>query len=67
MSDNEINGDLSKLAVVHTADMEWQASPSPSVWRKRLDLSGPVEAGRVTSVVRYDADSRFSHHPIPDG
>ncbi len=67
MSDHEINGDLSKLAVVHTADMEWQASPSPSVWRKRLDLSGPVEAGRVTSVVRYDADSRFQQHAHPDG
>ncbi len=67
MSDHEINGDLSKRAVVHTADVEWQASPSPSVWRKRLDLSGPVEAGRVTSVVRYDADSRFAQHPHPDG
>ncbi|MDJ0942499.1 MAG: cupin domain-containing protein [Kiloniellales bacterium] len=67
MSEHEINGDLSKLAVVHTADMEWQASPSPSVWRKRLDLSGPLEAGRVTSVVRYDADSRFAQHPHPDG
>jgi len=67
MSDHEINGDLTKLAVVHTADVEWQASPSPSVWRKRLDLSGPKEAGRVTSVVRYDVDSRFSQHPHPDG
>ena len=67
MSDHEINGDLSKFAVVHTADVEWQASPSPSVWRNRLDLSGPEEAGRVTSVVRYDADSRFRQHPHPEG
>ena len=67
MAEHEINGDLSKLAVVHTADMAWQASPSPSVWRKRLDLSGPAEAGRVTSVVRYGADSRFRQHPHPDG
>ncbi len=67
MAEHEINGDLSKLAVVHTAEVEWQASPSPSVWRKRLDLSGPEEAGRVTSVVRYDADSRFRQHPHPDG
>jgi anti-sigma factor ChrR (cupin superfamily) len=37
------------------------------VWRKRLDLAGPAEAGRVTSVVRYDAGSRFHEHPHPDG
>ena len=67
MAEHEVNGDLSKLAVVHTAEVDWQASPSPSVWRKRLDLSGPEEAGRVTSVVRYDADSRFRQHPHPDG
>ena len=67
MTDQDINGDLTKLAVVHTADVEWQRSPSASVWRKRLDLSGPAEAGRVTSVVRYDADSRFHSHPHPDG
>ena len=62
-----LNADFSAVATVHTAAMEWQASPSPTVWRKRLDLSGPAEAGRVTSVVRYDANSSFSEHPHPDG
>ena len=47
--------------------MDWQESPSPSVWRKRLEHSGPAEAGRVTSVVRYDADSEFPVHEHPDG
>lgn len=47
--------------------MDWQPSPSPTVWRKRLELSGPAEAGRVTSIVRYDPNSRFGAHPHPDG
>lgn len=62
-----LNADFTAFAVAHTAAMEWQESPSPTVWRKRLDLSGPAEAGRVTSVVRYDADSSFSSHEHPDG
>ena len=37
----------------HTSGMEWAASPSPSVWRKRVALEGPQESGRVTSVVRH--------------
>lgn len=67
MADSSLNANFHEIAVAHTAAMEWQASPSPTVWRKRLDLSGPAEAGRVTSVVRYDANSSFSSHPHPDG
>jgi hypothetical protein len=62
-----LNSDLTRSASADTAEMEWQASPSPTVWRKRLDRRGPAEAGRVTSVVRYDPESRFSAHPHPDG
>ena len=62
-----LNADFTEIAVAHTAAMEWQESPSPTVWRKRLDLSGPAEAGRVTSVVRYDPNSSFASHPHPDG
>jgi anti-sigma factor ChrR (cupin superfamily) len=47
--------------------MEWEPSPSRTVWRKRLELVGPAEAGRVTSVVRYLPDSSFHSHPHPDG
>lgn len=47
--------------------MNWQASPSPSVWRKRLDLVGSAESGRVTSVVRYDPSSAFPMHDHPEG
>ncbi|CAM9217242.1 unnamed protein product [Scytosiphon promiscuus] len=51
----------------HTNAMEWAPSPSPSVWRKRVALEGPHESGRVTSVVRYDANSKFNEHGHPDG
>ena len=53
--------------VLHTDDMEWTESPSATVHRKRLELRGPKEAGRVTSVVRYEPGSRFPRHPHPDG
>jgi len=46
--------------------MDWQASPSPSVWRKRLDLIDG-EYSRVTSVVRYAAESSFHTHGHPAG
>ena len=64
---DDLNGDRRQVAVMHTAEMDWQASPSAGVWRKRLERIGPQEAGVVTSVVRYDAGSRFSEHWHPDG
>ena len=66
MSD-AINGDLSVRAVVDTARMEWVSSPSGSVWRKRVHLVGPPESGQVTSVVRYEPQSRFPAHDHPEG
>jgi anti-sigma factor ChrR (cupin superfamily) len=53
--------------VVLGADLPWQASPAPRVWRKRLYHSGPAEAGTVTSIVRYDAGAQFPSHPHPEG
>ena len=52
---------------MHTTVMDWQASPSTGVWRKRLDLIGSVESGRVTSVVRYEPGSTFPTHCHPEG
>ena len=66
MSD-QLNGDLSVRAVAHTAEMEWTASPSGTVWRKRIHLVGPPESGQVTSVVRYESQSSFPSHDHPDG
>lgn len=65
--DENLNADLAKRAVMHAADMDWQASPSPSVWRKRFYRDGPTEAGIVTSVVRYDPGSEFPTHHHPGG
>jgi anti-sigma factor ChrR (cupin superfamily) len=65
--DQNLNADLAARAVMHAADMDWQPSPSPSVWRKRFYRDGPAEAGIVTSVVRYDAGSEFPTHHHPGG
>lgn len=62
-----LNSDLSVFARIDTNAVDWQPSPSPSVFRKRLDLAGDKEASRVTSVVRYAPDSAFHSHPHPDG
>jgi anti-sigma factor ChrR (cupin superfamily) len=62
-----INGDLSVRVAVDTAAMPWTASPSGTVWRKRVHLVGPAESGQVTSVVRYEPRSTFHAHEHPDG
>jgi len=65
MSDS-LNADFSRPVAMDTATMDWQPSPSPTVWRKRLDLVDG-EFSRVTSVVRYDPDSSFHSHGHPRG
>ncbi len=67
VSQGHINADYLESVVMRTTAMDWQESPSPKVSRKRLDLSGPREHGRVTSIVRYDRSSKFPPHPHPDG
>lgn len=67
MDSTAINGDLSVRVAVDTAAMEWTPSPSGTVRRKRVHLVGPVEAGQVTSVVRYEPGSTFHAHAHPDG
>jgi len=62
-----INGDLSVRAVADTSRMDWTPSPSASVWRKRMHRVGPAESGQLTSVVRYDPNSKFPVHDHPDG
>jgi anti-sigma factor ChrR (cupin superfamily) len=62
-----INGDLSLRVHVDTQSMDWQPSPSGTVWRKRVHRVGPPEAGQVTSVVRYEAGAAFPAHDHPGG
>ncbi len=64
---NMINGNLAIRAVVNTHSMEWTASPSGTVWRKRVHLVGAPESGQVTSIVRYQPDSSFPTHDHPQG
>jgi hypothetical protein len=59
--------DMSVLTVVRTREMAWQPSPSSTVWRKRLFLSGPVESGQVTSIVRFEPGASFHRHGHPQG
>ena len=62
-----IEAELRGIEIVHSDELPWEESPAPGVWRKRLERVGPAEAGRVTSVVRYEPQSRFASHPHPDG
>jgi anti-sigma factor ChrR (cupin superfamily) len=65
--DATLHGDLSARVVVDTTTLPWSASPSGTVWRKRLHLVGPAESGQVTSLVRYLENSHFHAHDHPDG
>jgi hypothetical protein len=67
MSNEQINADMSKLVSMDTNSMKWQESPSGTVWRKRLHLVGPSEAGQVTSLVMYEANADFHAHAHPGG
>lgn len=61
-----LNMQFDQPVVVRTAEMEWQPSPSAGVWRKPLEREA-AEHGRTTSLVRYDAGSKFSAHKHPKG
>lgn len=65
--DTPLNGDLDRRIAINTAELDWSASPSSSVWRKRVYRVGPAESGQVTSLVRYEPDSRFPPHEHPEG
>ena len=56
-----LNADFDQRVVVAPADTDWQPSPEPGVHRHRLDRVGD-EVARATSIVRYDAGSRFARH-----
>ena len=66
-STTALHGDLSVRVAVDTRRLQWSASPSPSVRRKRVHLVGPPEAGQVTSIVRYEPGSTFPAHDHPEG
>ena len=62
----ELNADFSKRVIIHSDDIEWQASPMPGVDRRMLDRIGD-EVARATSIVRYAPNSHFSAHTHTGG
>ncbi len=62
----ELNADFSKRVVVHSDQLEWNASPMPGVDRRMLDRIGD-EVARATSIVRYAPGSAFSAHTHTGG
>ena len=61
----ELNADFSTRVVVHSAAMDWVASPMHGVDRRMLDRIGG-EVARATTIVRYAPGSHFSPH-VHDG
>jgi anti-sigma factor ChrR (cupin superfamily) len=62
----DVNADLGRRVVVDTTRMEWEPSPSGTVWRKPLYRRGG-ELGPVTSLVRYAPGGAFPEHTHPGG
>ena len=57
----ELNADFSRRVLVHSDQLDWQASPMNGVDRRMLDRIGG-EVARATTIVRYAPGSRFSAH-----
>lgn len=57
----KINADFDQRVVLHGAEMDWVETRMKGVKRRMLDRVG-AESGRATSIVSYDANSKFSSH-----
>ena len=62
----ELNSDFEKRVLIHSDDIDWQASPMAGVDRRMLDRIGG-EVARATTIVRYAAGSNFSAHTHTGG
>lgn len=62
----ELNADLELFVAVDTNKMDWVASPSKGVWRKRLELvhGKPTQ---LTTLVKFEPGSSFEQHGHPNG
>lgn len=61
-----LNANFDQRVVVHSDEVQWQASPMPGVDRRMLDRVGD-EVARATTIVRYAPDSKFSSHTHTGG
>lgn len=62
----ELNANFKERVVVHSDQLEWNASPMPGVDRRMLDRIGG-EVARATTIVRYAPNSKFSAHTHTGG
>ncbi len=62
----KINANFDQRVVVHSAELDWIASPMKGVLRRPLDRVGD-ELARATSVVKYEPGSKFSPHTHTGG
>lgn len=62
----ELNANFKERVVVHSEQLEWNASPMPGVDRRMLDRIGG-EVARATTIVRYAPKSAFSEHTHTGG
>ncbi len=56
-----LNTDYNQRVVIDTAQLPWQPSPLPGVYRRMLERQGD-EVARATSIVRYEAEASFDSH-----
>ncbi len=56
-----IRADYSQRVVLNHHELPWVSSPQPGVERRMLERIGD-EVAKATSIVRYQAGSRFSAH-----
>ncbi len=61
MDSLKVNADRLQPALECVATLPWRASPEPGVMRKVLERDGG-EVALATSIVRYEAGSRFASH-----
>lgn len=62
----ELNANFAERVLVHSDQVDWQASPMPGVDRRMLDRIG-AEVARATTIVRYAPGSQFSEHTHTGG
>lgn len=62
----ELNSNFKERVVIQSDQLEWDASPMPGVERRMLDRIGS-EVARATTIVRYEAGSKFSEHTHTGG
>lgn len=61
-----LNMDFTQSVLINTLTASWKTSPMTGVFRKPLARED-VEQGHATSIVRYDAGSKFRSHSHPLG